>query len=168
LSGFRSRCTMPWRGRRTAGGDLVDDIDDGVERQTPLPREALRQAVAREVLHDQVLGAVGSGVVVDHLNDVGVLQERRDAGFSIELRETLRALRKPRRQDLDRVTTRPGGRGWPRRRRPFPLPPPVEATGRCHPGSALPSSHSPPAQTIYGSNRPPGTGLIGDLIHSKE
>ena len=64
-------------GRRQPRRDLVDDSDDGVERQGASPNEPLRQALAREVFHDQVLGPVGRRVVVDDLDDVGMLQAAR-------------------------------------------------------------------------------------------
>ena len=74
-------------GRGQPRRDLVDDADDRVERKRRLAHEPLRQALAREVLHDQVLGAVGRGVVVDDLDDVGVLQQRGDVRLAGELRQ---------------------------------------------------------------------------------
>ena len=98
-------------GRRKPSRDLVDDSDDGVERKRRLAQEPLRQALAGEVLHDQVLGPVRGRVVIDDLDDVGVLQQRGDARLPVEQRDRLRAHRRLQQQELDGVATGETGMG---------------------------------------------------------
>ena len=101
----------PGVGGGQAGGELLDDIDDRLEPQPTLARKPIRQALAPEVLHHQVGGPVGSRIVINHLDDVGVLQCRRDARFPVEPRQCLWVFRQRRRQNLDCVATLQPGMG---------------------------------------------------------
>ena len=95
-------------------GDLTADLERLLDRQRP-PRQALRQRLAFEELHDQEQSAADFDrqlADVIQRTDVRVLEPRDAAGFALESLAANRIAGERRRHDLDRdraIETRVGG-----------------------------------------------------------
>jgi hypothetical protein len=88
--------------RRQAARTLRHDRERAGRRQRPLALEHAGQVAAVEVLHHDVVAAVGADVEVDDVDDVGMADPAGGDRLAVEPNQHLAAARRGRRQQLDR------------------------------------------------------------------
>ena len=124
LPGFRSRCTMPCRCALSSASAISIPNRRSCSAGSGPFAEAIRQRLALEVLHDEVLGLALAPDVVERA-DVRVRDLRDRLRLALEPLPQLRARREMLRQDLDRDRALE-----PRVSRLVDLPHPARADGR--------------------------------------
>ena len=90
--------------RRQRSGELASDPQRLRSGQLTEARDAIREALALEQLHDDVRGAIDVVAEVEDLHDAGIADRRRRLRFAEEPLHDLRLRRQQRQQRLDGCT----------------------------------------------------------------
>ncbi len=101
LPGFRSRCTIPCRCALSSASAISIPKRRSCSAGSGPLAQAVRQRLALEVLHDEVLGLAFAVDVVERA-DVRMRDLRDRLRLALEALAQLRVRREVRRQDLDR------------------------------------------------------------------